>query len=73
MDAGDLAELQRVHDQADVAVVGEPEAVVLKRRLVAVAAACRSGRRRRGWPAAWPILAKLKDVVVPLWAGTGWR
>src|SRR5262249_41675038 len=37
--ARDLAQLQRVHDQADVAVGGEPHAVVLERRLVAVAAA----------------------------------
>src|SRR5262249_4374697 len=38
VDAGDLAELQRVDDQADVAVVGEPHAVVLEGGLVAVAA-----------------------------------
>src|SRR5262249_39741852 len=37
--AGHLAELERVDDEADVAVVGEPQPVVLKRRLVAVAAA----------------------------------
>ena len=39
MDAGDFAELKRVEHDADVAVVGEPEAVILKRGLVAVAAA----------------------------------
>src|SRR5262249_4985033 len=39
VDAGDFAELQRVDDEADVAVVGEPEAVVLEGGLVAVAAA----------------------------------
>ena len=33
----DLAELQRVDDQADVAVPGEPDAVRLEGRLVAVA------------------------------------
>src|SRR5262249_12031008 len=39
VDAGDFAELERVEDDANVAVVGEPEAVILKRCLVAVASA----------------------------------
>src|SRR5262249_35094494 len=39
--AGDLAQLERVEDQADVAGGGEPHAVVLEGRLVAVAAATR--------------------------------
>src|SRR5207244_9007537 len=41
MDAGNLAELQCVDDEADVSVRGEPHAVVLEGGLVAVAAAPR--------------------------------
>src|SRR5262249_21311704 len=41
VDAGDLAELQRVDDEANVAVAAEPHAVVLEGRLVAVAATAR--------------------------------
>src|SRR5207253_402783 len=39
MDAGDFAQLQRVDGQADVAVGGEPHAVVLEGGFVAIAAA----------------------------------
>src|SRR5262249_22983104 len=35
--AGNLAELQRVENDADIAVVGKPEAMILKRRLVPIA------------------------------------
>src|SRR5690606_34756899 len=38
MDRGDLAELQRVDDEADVSVAREPDAVRLERGLVAVSA-----------------------------------
>src|SRR5207245_6372375 len=38
VNAGDFAELQRIDDQATVAMVGEHETVVLERGLVAVAA-----------------------------------
>src|SRR5262249_20956657 len=41
VNARDLAELQRVDDQADVTVRGEPHAVILKGGLVAVPAAPR--------------------------------
>ena len=41
VNAGHLAELQGVDDQAHIAVRGEPHAVVLKGRFVAVAAAAR--------------------------------
>src|SRR5205807_6854629 len=41
VDARDLAELQRVDDEANVAVGGEPQAVVLERGLVAVAPTAR--------------------------------
>ena len=56
VDAFDLAELQRVDRQADVAVAGEPGAVMLVAGLVAEADAvllhAGRGRRRRGSSAA---------------------
>src|SRR5207248_2780146 len=59
VDAGDLPQLQGVDDQADVAVAGEPHAVVLEGGLVAVAPApgVAADVQDRGQPGARLVLA----------------